>query len=145
MSTEEWERRIDTATSGRGWDASTDTRERTRRGQRTGSRASLVVLLPEIARDDSRDDIGVVARVWFSGSREDRSPVSKKCKARVAGIIAQIKEKRGAGLAQVAQPAEERTLKFLLKASEVVRAWFNGDGGAVRGRRDKQARGKGGE
>ena len=71
-----------------------------------GSRASLVVL-PEIARDDSRENIGVPGvvagcgfrGVWFSRSREDWSPVPEKCKARGAGIIALLQEKKGAGIA----------------------------------------------
>ena len=84
-----------------------------------GSRASLVVL-PEIARDDSRDYTsvcpGVVAGcgfrgVWFLGSREDWSPVPEKCKARGAGIIALLQEKKGAGIAH-GERAAERSLSF---------------------------------
>ena len=49
--------------------------------------------------------------VWFSGSREDWSPVPEKCKARGAGIIALLQEKKGAGIAH-GERAAERSLSF---------------------------------
>ena len=45
---------------------------------RRGRDGGAVARVSEIARDESRDYLGAVARVGFSGPREERSPVSEE-------------------------------------------------------------------
>ena len=62
----------------------------------------------EFVRGESRSYIGVVARVGFSGCREDRSQASERCKARGNGIITHTESRR----------KEERVSRTVGRAAE---------------------------